>query len=390
MIEANKLKLGLFVSLSTVLLIASLLVLGFSNIFDQKYEFFTIFDESVQGLEKGAQIKYKGVKIGQVTKISVWKTRYVRVDMEYDPDAVFTENVNNLPTRQDRMNAVQDFLRGQVAKGLRCSLEISSLATGLKFIELTHIDHSRKLEVKVDLINKNGYVPAMKSLLSGAITNFDKTLTNIAKVDYEGIGIEAKKTLIYLNEVLSDPKIKNIVAKSDALLDKLNKTTATIDSKVNELEVKELQAELRADFRKTFNQINTSIISLSTRLDTSVKNFDKTVSHLHKEIEQAKISETSTVARMAMQKTANAIDKVEGDASAALKQAKIFLEDLHNMEKDIHAAIKSVEAAGSSMAGFRGDFTSTLKRFKSTLDSIKSFIDYLEKDPSALLRGKAK
>ena len=229
----------------------------------------------------------------------------------------------------------------------------------------------------------------MKSLLIGAITNFDKTLTNIAKVDYEGIGIEAKRTLINLNEVLANPKIKNIIARSDVLLDQLNKTTLSIDKKVNELEVKELQTELRTDFRKTFNQVNTSINTLSSRLEASLKNFDKTIGLLHTEIEKAKISETSSVARVAMQKTANAIDKVEGDASAALKQAKIFLEDLHNMEKDIHAAIKSVEAAGSSMAGFRGDFTSTLKRFKSTLDSIKSFVDYLEKDPSALLRGKA-
>ena len=53
-------------------------------------------------------------------------------------------------------------------------------------------------------------------------------------------------------------------------------------------------------------------------------------------------------------------------------------------------AIKSIENAGGSMAGLRGDFTSTLKRFKVTLDSVKSLIDYLEKDPSALIRGKAK
>lgn len=382
MIEANKLKLGLFVSLSGLLLITSLLMLGLSSIFEEKYEFFTIFDESVQGLEEGAPIKYKGVKIGQVKQITVWNTRFVKVNIDYDPTKVFYGKQVD--------GSADSFLQKEVNKGLRCSLEISSLATGLKFIELTHMDESLKLEVKVDVEDKTRFVPAMKSLLSGAITNFDKTLTNIAKVDYEGIGIEAKKTLINLNEILSDPKIKMIVAKSDVFIDQLHKTTLTIDTKLNELEITKIQEEFRADFKKTFSQLNSSIENLTTKINTSIENFDKTATLLHSEIKKAKIAETSAVARVAMQKTANAIDKVEGDASAALKQAKIFLEDLHNMEKDIHAAIKSVEAAGSSMAGLRGDFSSTLKRFKATLDSVKSFVDYLEKDPSALLRGKAK
>jgi paraquat-inducible protein B len=396
MIEASKLKLGLFISCGTVLFILCLLALGLSNIFEQKYQFFTIFDESVQGLENGAEIKYKGVKIGQVKKISVWKKRYVRVDMEYEPDAVFSENVSQLESKQERVRAVQEFLGEEVSKGLRCTLEISSLATGLKFIELTHIDHSRKLEVKVDIANKDGYLPAMKSLLSGAITNFDKTLTNIAKVDYEGIGIEAKRTLINLNKILSSPNIIKILERSDNTLVEITKTTQNLNSKIDELKFKEMQDQFSTVLAKTdkslsasFTKLDTSMTLLTTSLGQSLANFNTTIEFIHKEFQQAKLSDTTAVARKTMERTSLAVGKVETEATTALKQATLFLSDLHKMEKDINLAIKSVEAAGGSMSGLRGDFTSTLKRFKTTLDSLRSFIDYLEKDPSALIRGKA-
>ncbi|MCM8537792.1 MAG: MlaD family protein [Lentisphaeraceae bacterium] len=395
MIEANKLKLGLFVSLSTFMLITGLLILGLSDIFEQKYEFFTVFDESVQGLEKGAPIKYKGVTIGQVTKISVWKARYVRVDMEYEPDAVFSSTIAN-KTRQDKIMAVHEFLQDEVKEGLRCNIEISSLATGLKFIELNHIDHSRKLEVKVDIEDKQGYVPAMKSLLSGAITNFDKTLTNIAKVDYEGIGIEAKMALINLNKILADPNIQKVLLHSNQMILDVSATVKKLDGKIDEIRLVELQKQMTSIMKqtndsldKTFKNINTSLYGLTSQVNTSVGKFNSTMDLMQAEVKNAKISETTAVARKALDKTATAVDKVELEATAALKQAKVFLADLHKMEGDIHAAIKSVEAAGGSMAGLRGDFTATLKRFKVTLDSIKSFVDYLEKDPSSLIRGKA-
>ncbi len=80
MIEANKLKLGLFIVISMTIILGSLIALGLIEEFKEKNEIFTIFDESVQGLEEGAPIKYKGVTIGKVSKISILKKRYVRVD----------------------------------------------------------------------------------------------------------------------------------------------------------------------------------------------------------------------------------------------------------------------------------------------------------------------
>ncbi|MCM8527417.1 MAG: MlaD family protein [Lentisphaeraceae bacterium] len=403
MVEANKLKLGLFIVISGTILLGSLLALGLFNEFKEKNEIFTIFDESVQGLEEGAAIKYKGVTIGRVKQISILQKRYVRVDMETDPDSVIGENVNSRnQSRSERIKIFNDLIQSEVKEGLRCSLEISSIATGLKFIELTHIDLERKTEVNVtiDKEEKDKFIPAMKSVLSGAITNFDKTLSNIAKIDYEGIGEEAKLALINLNKILSNPAIQSLISKGDKAADELIIVAETLNKKINELKITELQSDISTLTKNTDQNINTlikntdkklnsAIETLSAKVETSLDNIDNLVASLEKEVKAAKIAETTEIARKALDQTTQTVAAVESDAIGALKSAKTFMDSLSDLKTDISKTLNSIEGASTSLSGMRGDMSGVLKRFKVTLDSISSLIEYLEKDPSAIIRGKS-
>lgn len=400
MIEANKLKLGLFIVISMTIVLGSLISLGLIEEFKEKNEIFTIFDESVQGLEEGAAIKYKGVTIGRVSKISILQKRYVRVDMETDPDSVIGENVSNKKQdRSDQIRAFNELIQGEVKKGLRCSLEISSIATGLKFIELTHIDLEKKAEITVQIENLEDekFIPAMKSLLSGAITNFDKTLSNVAKIDYEGIGDEAKLALINLNKILTSPHILSLLQKSDSAAGEIIAVAKNLNSKIEKLNLEQLQTEISTLSKNTDGNIkafltNTdkSIAGLSTKLDNSLTQLDSLISSLDKELKAAKLAETTAAARTALSDTSNSISAVEKDSIATLKSAKVFMDSLAQIKKDMSETMKSVSGASNSLSGMRGDIAAILKRFKVTLDSISSFVDYLEKDPSALIHGKSK
>ena len=77
---------GLFVAAALLLLIGTMFFLGLADEFAERIHFATTFSESVQGLTKGSAVKYKGVPIGQVEKISILpEERIVRVDMSIDP-----------------------------------------------------------------------------------------------------------------------------------------------------------------------------------------------------------------------------------------------------------------------------------------------------------------
>ena len=68
--KANYFKLGLFVIGALIAGIVVLLVIGSGRWFERKSTIETYFNESVQGLDIGSKLKYRGVVIGEVTKIS--------------------------------------------------------------------------------------------------------------------------------------------------------------------------------------------------------------------------------------------------------------------------------------------------------------------------------
>lgn len=404
MVEANKLKLGLFIVISITILLSSLIALGLIEELKEKNQIFTVFDESVQGLEEGAAIKYKGVTVGRVSKISIWNERFVKVDMETDPDSVIGgKALNKQKSRSDQIRDFNDLIQKEVKNGLRCSLELSSIATGLKFIELTHIDQARKTEVdvKIEGAESEIFVPAMKSVLSGAITNFDRTLSNIAKIDYEGIGDEAKIMLMNLNKVLTNPHINSLLEKGDTAAEELIAVTKNLNKQLGTLRLKEIQDEIlkltnsanknvSTLVTNTDKRLNAALESISTKVEGSLDKIDSLITTFETEIKAAKIAETSKAARETLASANDTISAVKKDAVSTLKGASQFLTDLKDLKKDVSKTLKSIEGASNSLSGMRGDIAAILKRFKITLDSITAFVEYLERDPSALIHGKSK
>src|SRR5438105_13368686 len=74
--QANFFKLGFFVIGATVVLVLLLLILGSGRWFQSKIPIETYLNESAQGLEVGAKVKYRGVVVGEVAKIGVTYTKY--------------------------------------------------------------------------------------------------------------------------------------------------------------------------------------------------------------------------------------------------------------------------------------------------------------------------
>ncbi len=96
-LKANYFKLGLFVIGAIVAGAIVLVVIGSGRWFQPKLTIETYFNESVQGLDLGSKLKYRGVAIGEVTKIGftynkyqldrpmVERARYVLVEAQIEP-----------------------------------------------------------------------------------------------------------------------------------------------------------------------------------------------------------------------------------------------------------------------------------------------------------------
>ena len=75
-VKANYFKLGLFVVGAVVAGIIVIVVIGSGRWFQPRLSIETYFNESVQGLDVGSKLKYRGVEIGQVTRIGFTYNKY--------------------------------------------------------------------------------------------------------------------------------------------------------------------------------------------------------------------------------------------------------------------------------------------------------------------------
>ena len=68
-------RLGLFVMTGVALLVAGIIVLGAGAMFNKTIAIETVTTESVDGLDVGAYVKFRGVPIGTVAKIepAIWR-----------------------------------------------------------------------------------------------------------------------------------------------------------------------------------------------------------------------------------------------------------------------------------------------------------------------------
>ena len=74
--KANYFRLGIFIIAASAILVAIILALGAGTAFKRTVTIETYFDESVQGLDVGSAVKYRGVQIGRVTRIGFTATQY--------------------------------------------------------------------------------------------------------------------------------------------------------------------------------------------------------------------------------------------------------------------------------------------------------------------------
>ncbi|MBZ0274107.1 MlaD family protein [bacterium] len=251
-------KVGLFVVGGTLIMAAALIWLGATKFFSETTTFVTYFDESVQGLDTGSQVKFMGVAVGTVSRIRVGPDgKLIEVQMELES-----------PFRKE--------------DDMRAELAMAGI-TGMKFVEITRSPASEPIEIK---FNPRGtYIPAKASGTAEIFEALENVYESVMQIDFKGISDNVKTSFHTISERVDDPNIDRLVeAMADAgerlryLLNKKQTENAIdeIDRTLAELKglVGAIRAEVEgADVKGTFADMRMSIQSfaqLFERLDNEL------------------------------------------------------------------------------------------------------------------------
>ena len=135
--KASKTVIGIFVLSALALVVAGVLIFGSGDFLKDRYKFTLFFKDSVKGLNVGAPVVFKGVKIGEVKNIAVVEnasnsTFFIQVIIE-----ITAGTVKRSITKDFRgIEEIYEYCDQLIEQGLRAELGLQSVVTGQLQIEL--------------------------------------------------------------------------------------------------------------------------------------------------------------------------------------------------------------------------------------------------------------
>jgi ABC-type transporter Mla subunit MlaD len=233
-------KLGLFTIVALVALVAIAIVLGARGLRSQTVRYHTYFDESAQGLDVGSPVKYRGVRIGSVAKISIAPDlRWVDVELAIDNDAA------------KRLQLAQP------PPALRTQLALQGI-TGVKFIDMDFVDPAMTPLPDLGFPPAHNYIPSRPSLfkgLEGRIGGVTRELPDL--ID------STKHTLDKVGQVIDEARDEHLAARAGAVIDNLQTASNELERWTRELR----RAGLPEQTAATLHRIDAAIAKLDSTLD---------------------------------------------------------------------------------------------------------------------------
>jgi phospholipid/cholesterol/gamma-HCH transport system substrate-binding protein len=382
--RAQKVRLGIFVVVSTTLLIAMALVLLGGKLARKEDTYFALFDETVSGLEIGAPVKFHGVRIGSVTSIEI----------------------DHLDVTKVRVNL--DLQRGTPVKEDTTVVLNSMGITGLKFLELTGgTNESNLLEPGSEIQSDASLLDRLSGRADVIVEKLELLLNNALAITGPEQQEQVKQILGNVQELLEETN--DLLTRNEARIDQVMDDLAVTTSNLKEASVAANGVVQRADgqvvsilsdverlvwdFEQVVADQNYNLSTLINDADSAVLSVNElltspSVRRLPRQAEET-VAAVLTLVR-------NADGRV-GGLLGTLQSTAVRLKNLLDDER-VEKMFDSLSRLSVKLEGLvdtldlttrqaREDIFKTLANLKDVVRNLNDFTQMLLENPSILLRG---
>jgi phospholipid/cholesterol/gamma-HCH transport system substrate-binding protein len=201
----NHFKMGLFVLGALAAATGTAVAFGAASVKNQTVTYHTFFNESVQGLDVGAPVKYRGVPIGVVSGINVAPDRR-HVDVAADLDVEDLERLGLAEGEGMKRNfIVPDDLRSQLG---------SQGITGVKFVALDFFDVNTNPAPDLPFDPPPNTIPAAASLMKTLEDSIVQAVDQLPEV-----AASVRASLEKIEIILEDVRQKEVPERIARTLD---------------------------------------------------------------------------------------------------------------------------------------------------------------------------
>jgi phospholipid/cholesterol/gamma-HCH transport system substrate-binding protein/paraquat-inducible protein B len=334
-------KIGLFVIAAIVIGLVGVIMLGGERFFQKRNIIETYLDESVQGLDVGSPVKFRGVQVGNVEEITLsgaayqTQRRYVLVRVGISRN-VFEFSLSN-PTDPG--------FRAEIERGLRVRLAPQGL-TGQAYLEADYLDPEQNPPLQIDWEPYYPSVPSARSRFTQIAETVERILRNVEEVDIQRLITTVENSLATIDKLVSGINFDAFNVQASTLLSELRDTNRQLRQVVAAPELKSAVADAAAAANGA-RQI--------------IERADKPLAQLLEDLPRA----SETVNRMLTR-----LDTASADLPETAAQLSQTLRRLNRL---INAQQQQIQA--------------TLENIRVVTENIKDFADESRQYPSQVLFG---
>ncbi len=319
--KANYFKIGLFVIVAVILLIAAVIFWGASALRQKKYLIETYTAESVKGLTSGSLVYYQGLQIGSVDSIGTAPLFYnVKLDSEYAKYLIIRIKLTHeqITSRKD----IDQFFKDLVKQGYCFQLKSSPL-TGVAYLEASVYEDRKNPPEWTAWKPAYPYVPSVPSLMSTLADSAETVFKKLAALDVQSLLDSTQALMENLNKAVTDLQVTALRENMQKLFGNADTTIAQLKSLVRSTET----AKPPVTVEEIMVNLNHSVNSLQQAVqDADLKGISEKGQNLLTELRQSNQQVQSLLRSTDQPQAASNLEQVLAGLDEAIRQINLLIQ----------------------------------------------------------------
>jgi paraquat-inducible protein B len=365
---ANKTLIGGFALGATALVVAAVVFFGSGKMFSETVPIVFYFEGSVKGLDVGAPLMIRGVKVGGVTSVQVVfdaknMSTIIPVHAEFDPEKVVRVGEVKYHTWERGAK-----VKRLVEHGLRGQLQIQSIVTGQLMVNLDFMPYTEARLVSKG--PKEIEIPTVPTVL-------EEVSQKLAKIPVDKVIDQATSSLEGFQKIITSPGLQSGAQDMGPTLDELKKLTISVNEEFK---------PFMKDTRKLMNNVDQLVVKVDRRFDPLVSKVEGALDDVGPMVSDLKKILAKTDGTL--DATRKLVDQVNGELGPLTADLKKTLAEAHSAMARAKQTIEAAENNFFEGSEFYQTMTGTLQQANEAARSAQLLIEYLQRHPNAVIWGK--
>jgi paraquat-inducible protein B len=329
--RVNPALVGAFIIGAVALLVVAITLLGSGRLFRRRHIQVLFFESNVNGLRVGAPVKFHGVEIGSVYRVLLILSRYplrANVPSTIRVPVLIEVDERKIVTIGGKVDLNDPrTLKSLIDAGLRGQLAMESLLTGMLYVDLDMYPGT-PANFALPPDSAFGEIPTRRTDFEQAQESVERMVAKLSHSDFPAVIRSVAQMTDSIRTLVQSPQLQ-------AKLDRVQRATKSLD------------AAAQSAGRMT-DAIRTQVVPVSQSLRGASDNTAETMQQVRTAVAAAQ--------------------QAFVEAQAAFGKAKITLDPASPITYQLNEALEEISGAARST---------------------RELADFLERDPSAVIRGRA-